>query len=168
MNLSTYEKLYACAYDAEIATKGLDTVVAILRQHTESPVTPKEIGLMLFGEEYSEPVTTSHPYRYNMTKASQRAHLGQMMRHLHKAKLIKRAYIDGEAIERATSKWVQDGEPYNEPQYITVHDDRGRSFEIRNPHYDVYEAMKAERAGHYEEVTETIIPKIKAWIWVGD
>ena len=169
MTISKYENLYECAKAANIALKDVDAVVEILRKVAPTPLSPKAIGLLIFGPEYDKPVESSHPYHYNSRKASQRAHLGQITRHLHKAGFIKRAYLDGEPVQVEKEVWVPDsGKEYNEPHYIKVHDDFGNTYEMENPNWDSRKYWAARHYGHYENRMETIIPKIKAWVWVGD
>lgn len=167
MVTSKYEDLYVSTFNAKIATKYVDKVVELL-SHSTLPITPKEIGVYLFGADYLKPITTSSPYHYSYGKASQRATIGQIMRHLHKAGLVKREYLDGDPIEVEGDEWVPDGEPYNVPRYLNVHDDEGNTYQIENPKWDWVKAMNARDSGHFERVKKTITPKIKAWIWVGE
>ena len=171
MITSKYENLYECAKAANIALKNVDAVVEILRKVAPTPLSPKAIGLLIFGPEYDKPIEEVKPlqmYHYNAKKASQRAHLGQITRHLHKAGFIKRAYLDGEPVQVEKSVWVTDpAQEYNEPRYIKVHDDKGNTYDMENPNWDWYKANLAKRCGHYENRLETVIPKIKAWVWVG-
>jgi len=169
MELSKYENFYKCVRDAKEAMVNVDEVVEIMRQHTEVPITPKEIGVLIFGEEYKKPVTTYNPYRYNSKKASQRAHLGQIMRHLNKYHCVKRVYVDGEPFIDEREEWVIDEDKrYDVPRMLKVWDDKGREFSIPNPDFDEFKARRAYHSGHYETVKKEVIPQVKAWIWVGD
>ena len=167
MVTSKYEDLYVSVRNAKIDTTYVNKAVEFLSGST-LPILPKEIGVCLFGDEYLNPVVTSYPYHYRYSKASQRAVIGQIMRHLNKAGLVKRAYIDGDPIEVEDSVWVSDGQPYNVPRYINVHDDDGNTYQMENPKWDWVKAMSARDDGHYEQVKKTVIPKIKAWVWVGE
>lgn len=167
MVTSKYEDLYVSTRNAKIATAYVNKVVELLSDST-LPILPKEIGVHLFGDDYLRPIETSDPYHYCYRKASQSATISQIMRHLHKAGLVKREYLDGEPIEVENTEWVPDGEPYNVPRYLNVHDDEGNAYQIENPKWDWVKAMNARDNGHFERVKKTITPKIKAWIWVGE
>lgn len=167
MVTSKYENLYVSARNAKDATKYVDKVVELL-SHSTLPIMPKEIGVYLFGDEYLQPVETPVPhYRHNYTKGSQRATISQIMRHLHKAGLVKREYLDGEPIEIEDTEWVPD-QPYTVPKYINVHDDEGNTYQMENPKWDWVKARNARDYGHFARVKKTITPKIKAWLWVGE
>lgn len=168
MITSKYEDLYVSTRNAKIATNYVNKVVELLSNST-LPIMPKEIGVYLFGTDYLKPVETIAPnYHHNYTKACQRATISQIMRHLHKAGLVKREYLDGEPIEIENTEWVPDGEPYNVPRYINVHDDEGNTYQMENPKWDWVKAANARDNGHFERVKKTITPKIKAWVWVGE
>ena len=167
MVTSKYENLYVSTRNAKDATKYVDEVVELL-SHSTLPIMPKEIGVYLFGADYLNPVETCFPnYQHNLTKASQRAIIGQIMRHLHGAGLVKCEYLEGEPIEIEETEWVPD-EPYTVPKYIDVHDDAGNTYQIRNPKWDLAKAMRAHNSEHPVSVKKTIIPKIKAWVWIGE
>ena len=166
MITSKYEDLYVSVRNAKVDTTYVNKAVEFLSGST-LPVMPKEIGVYLFGDDYLKPVETSDPYHYRYRKASQRATISQIMRHLHKAGLVKREYLDGDPIEVESDEWVPD-ESYTVPRYINVHDDDGNTYQIENPKWDWVKAMSARDNGHYAQVKKTITPKIKAWIWVGE
>ena len=164
MVTSKYEDLYVSTRNAKIATAYVNKVVELLRGST-LPVMPKEIGVHLFGDDY---LKVPEPYGYNHYKSSQSAVIAQIMRHLHEAGLVKRGYFDGDPIEIENTEWVPDGQPYTVPRYINVHDDEGNTYQMENPKWDWVKARNACDNGHYERVKKTIIPKIKAWVWVGE
>lgn len=166
MITSKYEDLYVSARKAKIATEYVDKVVELL-SHSTLPIMPKEIGVYLFGADYLKSIETSGPYHYNHRKACQRATVGQIMRHLHKAGLVKREYLDSEPIEIEATEWVPD-EPYTVPRYLNVHDDEGNTYQMENPKWDWIKAMNARDCGHTMRVKKTVIPKVKAWTWVGE
>ncbi len=166
MITSKYEDLYVSTRNAKIATAYVNKVVDLLSSST-LPIMPKEIGVYLFGADYLKPVETSDPYNYGYRKASQRATISQIMRHLHKAGLVKREYLDGEPIEIEDTEWIPD-KPYTVPRYLNVHDDDGNTYQMENPKWDWVKAMSARDDGHYERVKKTITPKIKAWVWAGE
>jgi len=167
MMTSKYEDLYVSARNAKIATAYVNKAVDLLSGST-LPIMPKEIGVYLFGADYLKPVETSDPYHYGYRKASQRATISQIMRHLHKAGLVKREYLDGEPIEIEREEWIPDGQPYTVPRYLNVHDDEGNTYQMENPKWDWIKASNARDCGHFERVKKTITPKIKAWVWVGE
>jgi len=166
MVTSKYEDLYVSTRNAKIATTYVNKAVEFLSNST-LPVMPKEIGVYLFGDDYLRPVETSDPYHYGYRKASQRATISQIMRHLHKAGLVKREYLDGDPIEVENTEWVPD-EPYSVPRYINVHDDEGNTYQMENPKWDWTKAENVRYYGHYAQIKKTITPKIKAWVWVGE
>jgi len=163
MVTSKYEDLYVSARNAKIATAYVDKAVELLRNST-LPIMPKEIGVYLFGGDYLKPTKFSESYHH---KVCQRAIIGQIMRHLHKAGLVKREYLEGEPIEIEDTEWVPD-EPYTVPKYINVHDDEGNTYQMENPKWDFIKAMNARDYGHFARVKKTVTPKIKAWVWVGE
>lgn len=163
MVTSKYEDLYVSTRNAKIATAYVDKAVELLRNST-LPIMPKEIGVYLFGGDYLKPLKPSESYHH---KVCQRAIIGQIMRHLHKAGLVKREYLDGEPIEIEDSEWVPD-EPYTVPRYLNVHDDEGNTYQMENPKWDWIKASNARDCGHFARVKKTITPKIKAWVWVGE
>lgn len=166
MITSKYEDLYVSTRNAKIATAYVNKVVELLSGST-LPIMPKEIGVYLFGADYLRPIETSDPYHYGYSKACQRATVGQIMRHLHKAGLVKREYLDGEPIEIEDTEWVPN-EPYTVPRYINVHDDEGNTYQMENPKWDWSKAAYARECGRCVPVKKTVIPKIKAWVWVGE
>lgn len=166
MITSKYEDLYISTRKAKIATEHVDKVVELLSRST-LPIMPKEIGVYLFGADYLKPIETSAPYHYSYRKACQRATVGQIMRHLHKAGLVKREYLDGEPIEIEATEWVPN-EPYTVPRYINVHDDEGNTYQMENPKWDWSKAAYARDYGRCVPIKKTVIPKIKAWVWVGE
>ena len=163
MVTSKYEDLYVSTRNAKIATAYVNKAVELLRDST-LPIMPKEIGVYLFGDDYLRPLKPSESY---YRKASQRATISQIMRHLHKAGLVKREYLDGEPIEIEDSEWIPD-EPYTVPRYLNVHDDEGNTYQMENPKWDWIKASNARDCGHFAHVKKTITPKIKAWVWVGE
>ena len=164
MVTSQYENLYVSTRNAVDATKYVDEVVELL-SCSILPITPKEIGVYLFGDGY---LKAPESYSDNYRKRSQRAVIAQIMRHLHAAGLVKREYLDGDPIEIEDTEWVPDEPPYTVPRYINVHDDEGNTYQIENPKWDRVKAENARDSGHYERVKKTIIPKIKVWVWVGE
>jgi hypothetical protein len=167
MVTSKYEDLYVSVRNAKIATEYVDKVVELLSNST-LPILPKEIGVFLFGADYLKKVESSAPYRYNYLKKSQSAVVAQIMRHLHAAGLVKREYLDGDPIEIEDTEWVPDEPPYTVPRYINVHDDEGNTYQMENPKWDRVKAENARYRGHLERVKKIVIPKIKAWVWVGE
>lgn len=166
MITSKYEDLYVSVHKAKIAAEYIDKVVELLSRST-LPIMPKEIGVYLFGADYLNPIETSGIYHYNRRKACQRATIGQIMRHLHKAGLVKREYLDGEPIEIENTEWVPD-EPYTVPRYINVHDDEGNTYQMENPKWDRTKEENTHYYGHFIQIKKTITPKITAWVWVGE
>jgi hypothetical protein len=160
MVTSKYENLYVSTRNAKDATRYVDEVVELL-SHSTLPIMPKEIGVYLFGADYLKPVETRFPnYQHNYTKACQRATISQIMRHLHKAGLVKREYLDGEPIEIEDTEWVAD-EPYTVPKYINVHDDDGNTYQMENPKYDWVKAMNARDCGISSALKRLSPPRLR-------
>ena len=82
------------------------------------------------------------------------------MKHLFEGGFVGRKLIDGEPIETTHRDWME-VDANNEPRYITVHDDKGRSYEINNPRFKYYDRYIPI------EKKETITPKIKVYFWRG-
>lgn len=156
MTINKYERTYASATAAEKATRHLDEVLDFLRQQT-APLSCKEIGKGIWGDLYVQ-----NGKYLRSGKQVQAAELGQVLRHLRKGGYLKVEEIKGEPVEIKVEEWVSktpDGKPI--PEFITVHDDEGNKYEMRNPNYKP--SWGYHREGSWEMVTKTIIPRVKVF-----
>ena len=157
---TTIQYSYICGADYAYATMGMDKLVEFLKNSTDAQPAA-EIGKAAFGERYTNLV-------YDRRDRSLIAHLSQMLRHLVKAGLIKAVKIDGEPVEVSHAKYV-DGYTYDVPRYVDAYNAAGVYIgNVENPAWDREAAWRAMNSGHWAEVTETIVPKINAYIWVGE
>lgn len=149
MITTKFEDTYSSVATAKIDTEKLAAVVDFLSKQTE-PMTCKEIGVAVFGEDYTDPCMAR----------SYSSRMGQMLRHLREGGFVVVEERDGnEPIEvEVLSRITQDGT--NTPLTISVHDDEGNTYEIPNPKVN-------QRDYWWGFVKKTIIPKIKVYKWVG-
>ena len=158
---TTIQYSYVCGFDYANATKGMDKLVEFLKNSTDAQPAA-EIGKATFGERYT--ALDIHGRRNRCIIA----HLSQMLRHLVDAGLIKAVKIDGEPVEVTHSKYIQ-GYTYDVPQYVEAYTATGEYMgKVLNPRWNSEAAWRASVSGHWADVTETITPKINAYIWVGE
>ena len=154
--------IYECGRDTIHALDKFDEVVDFLKTVGSCrPVTVREIGCFAYGEDYF--FTEYGQKKVSKTKS---AHLGQMLRHLRKQKLVESVVIDGKPIEVECEEYIYDN-PYNVPRTIEAYDKNGKFIGIiDNPKWNYRDAAMGQK-GHWGRVTKTIIPKITAYKWVG-
>lgn len=158
---TTIQYSYICGIDYANATNGMDKLVEFLKNSTDAQPAA-EIGKATFGERYA---ALDARGRRDRTLIS---HLSQMLRHLVKAGLIKAVKIDGEPVEVSHAKYVN-GYTYEVPRFVDAYTVTGVYLgNVENPAWDREAAWRAMNSGHWAEVTETIVPKINAYIWVGE
>lgn len=151
---------YVCGLDYANATEGMDKLIEFLKNSTDAQPAA-EIGKATFGEWYTEPF-------YGGRNRPLISHLSQMLRHLVKAGLVKMVKIDGKPVEVKRAKYV-DGYTYDVPRFVDAYTVTGIYLgNVENPAWDREAAWRAKDSGHWTEVTETITPKINAYIWVGE
>ena len=148
METTKYERTYKSVKTAIYHTENLGKVIDFLRNAKE-PVTCKEIGIAVFGTDYTENIWTKQHYA---------GQLGQMLRHLHKNNYVEMEVRKGEPIEIETEVYVRDNDKNGNPEYIEVFDVYGNKYKMQNPNYD----WRANR-GHCEKKMVTVIPKVKYW-----
>lgn len=157
--MKSVQEMYKSGRDFAKASEGMDELINFLRAHTDSPTPAKALGVEIFGERYNA------CDRWGDRDRSLINHLGQMLRHLRSYGMIKQVKIDGDPVEVTNTKFVRDYPDYKEPPYIKAYDSTGNYLgEILNPKYDCNRASR----GRWAKVTETITPKINAWVWIGD
>lgn len=152
MTANIYEKTYVSVKNAVHDTEYLDRLVRIMRDNRE-PMTCADLGCCVFGERYNS---------QSMGK-SLSSRMGQMLKHLRQGGFVKFKMIDGTPITITHMGYVMPKSAEAEPEYIKVHDDRGREYNMLNPNYRLSWAC-----GTWGEITETITPKIKVYYWVGE
>lgn len=154
--------IYKCGRDTIHALDKFDEVIDFLKTVGSCrPVTPREIGCFAYGEDYF--FTEYGQKKVDKAKSS---HLGQMLRHLRKQKLVESVVIDGKPIEVEVEDYIYD-HPYTVPRTIEAYDKNGKFIGIiDNPAWNSRDAIKGQ-TGHWGRVTKTIIPKITAYKWVG-
>lgn len=150
MITTTYEDTYACVATAKEQTKLLSTVVEFM-SHQDSPVTCKEVGEALFGENYS------HYY----SRHSYASLLGSIFRHLHNGGFVTIEERASEPITIEVRKMITQ-DSAGVPMTITVHDDEGNTYQMPNPKANQFDSP---RMG-WGTVKKTIPTKIKLYKWV--
>jgi len=151
MKVADYEKTYVSVTNAVNDTEHLEATVEFLRKQSE-PVTCATIGEAVFGDKY-------HDYYWGKCCQSR---MGQMLRHLRRGGFIKMEERKGDPIEIEVEGWISEPDVHGEPPTITVHDDKGREYIIKNPNY----GGDWHRRGYWGMVKKTITPTIKTYTWV--
>lgn len=159
MKLEVYEKNYVVAEDAEKVLSRIQPVVEFMQSHTGKPMSCKEIGQAMYGENYTAKPKDwwdryDHPEKY-MTPQK----LVNILRHLAEINLVNVEKVDGAPIEITYEKYVE--EEVTEPYYIEVTDALGHTYTINNPKWH-------RPMGGWQTVTETIVPKVRVYTWIGE
>lgn len=152
MIANTYEKTYVSVKNAVHDTEYLDKLVSILRSNRE-PMTCADLGYRVFGDRYGSEY---------MGKCLS-ARMGQMLKHLRQGGFIKINLIEGTPVTITHMGYIEPKGADAEPEFIRVHDDKGREYNMPNPNY-----RPAWARGTWGEVTETITPKVKTYVWVAE
>jgi hypothetical protein len=152
MIANAYEKTYVSVTNGLSHTEYLDKLVEIMRANRE-PMTCADLGRHVFGDRYG------HEY----INKSLSARMGQMLKHLRQGGFIKVNLVDGTPVTITHMGYVEPQGADTEPEFIRVHDDKGRTYDMPNPNY-----LPALARGTWGEVTETITPKIKVYYWVAE
>ena len=165
MSLS-YEEIFVGARKSKKTISNTEIVLDILRSATK-PMTCKEIGIAIMGEEYSKHATRKISsvleftyYGRSGEARSWSSFIGRVMKILSDKGIVKTEIIDGEPITIEVEEWVDN--PEAPPRELIVHDDDGNDYKIPNPKYDYL-----KHGGTWEKVKKTITPKIKVYSWVG-
>ena len=162
-----YDEIFVGANKAQKTINKTEIVLDVLR-HAEKPMTCKEIGTVLMGEEYfktKERRVSLSGYEYTYYRRSHEARswssfLGRVLNILAKKGVIEAKNIDGEPVTIDAEEWVDN--PDAPPSEITVHDDEGNEYTIHNPKYNW-----RIHGGNWQTVKKTIIPKVRVYSWVG-
>ena len=152
MKVSKYEETYVSVKEAMSNTEYLDSVVEFLKAHKE-PVTAKEIGLAVFGVDYTS----------SWKSDSYRSRLGQMLCHLREGKFIQRIKVDDNPIEITDTIYVRCDDS-GRLATIRVHDDEGNSYDMPNPNFNPRHCY----GGKWVEVKKKVYPHHNEWLWIGD
>ena len=166
MSLS-YEEIFVGARKSKETISNTEIVLDILRSATK-PMTCKEIGTAIMGEEYSKCTTRKissgiYDYTYYGRAAEARSwssFIGRVMKILSDKGIVKTEIVDGEPVIIEVEEWVDN--PDAPPRELIVHDDDGNDYKIPNPKYDYL-----KHGSTWEKVKKTITPKIKVYSWVG-
>lgn len=162
-----YEEIFVGARESKKTISNTEIVLDILRSAAK-PMTCKEIGTVIMGEEYSKRTTrklSSGIFDYIYYGRSEEARswssfIGRVMKILSVKGIVKTEIIDGEPVTIEVEDWVDN--PEAPPRELIVHDDDGNDFKIPNPKYDC-----RKYGGTWQKVKKTITPKIKVYSWVG-
>lgn len=152
MIANVYEKTYVSVTNGLSHTEYLDKLVEIMRANRE-PMTCAKLGHSVFGERYDS----------ECMGKSLSARMGQMLKHLRQGGFIKVDLVDGTPITITHMSYIEPQGAEVEPEFIRVHDDKGREYDMPNPNY-----RPSWCRGTWGEVTETITPKIKVYYWVAE
>ena len=162
MNATKYEAMYVIANDAIRATSEVDKVIAKLKE-AGRPVTCKELGIMVYGDDYKRvPYNERQSYFTNMKAMSLTARINQVLRHVVEAGNVKVGEIKSEPYTYETEEWFIIDEK-GEPETIEVWDANGTKYDMPNPKYDRYSGR-----GEYRKVTKTGRKTIRTYLWVKD
>lgn len=161
-----YEEIFVGARKSQKTIQKTEIVLDILRSAAK-PMTCKEIGTAIMGEEYSKHATRKlsgtldYTYYGRAEEArSWSSFIGRIMRILSNKGIIKAEIINGDPITVEVEDWVDN--PEAPPRELIVHDDDGNDYKIPNPKYNW-----REHGGTWKKVEKTFTPKIKVYSWVG-
>ena len=161
MQIEDYERIFPSTNDALKKIESIKPVVDFLKTQTH-PVTCKEIGQGIWGDNYNSHYDENGRYKFYCAMSANK--LGAILRFLFEKGFIKRKEIDDGMVEIQTTEWtmVDPGTPawIPNPNYDPLRDYYTLS-EIRNPDY---------RAPRYENVavTKQVHGKHKVYWWVGE
>ena len=162
MKVTKYEAMYVIANDAIRATSEVDKVIAKLKE-ADRPVTCKELGFMVCGDEYKRvPYDEDRSYYANMKAMSLTARINQVLRHVVEAGNVKVGKIKSEPYTYETEEWFK-VDDNGEPETIEVWDANGTKYDMPNPKYDRYSGR-----GEYRKVTKIGRKTIRTYEWVKD
>ena len=165
MEVNKYEQTYACVKVAIDATKYIDRVVDFLH-NAPAPVSCKELGTALFGDDYKQFPKKEVYDGYICIDVEKRRHneraqglassLGHMISNLMRGGLVKLTKEKGEPVTIEIEDYVNVYEGEVCERSIEVWDAKGNKYEITNPNY---------RKGHGEwrKVLTTITPTVKKY-----
>ena len=158
MFINDYENTYVSVKTACENVKDLPALIALMRE-TRKPMTCREIGVALFGDDY----VRNGDYWHDSYSRQLTAHLAQMLRHFARGGFVRTEKIDGEPVEVESQEYIcEDGE--GNTAEIRVWDKDGNEYMMPNPKYNPYRGG----AGRWVKVKKTITPKIKVYTWVAD
>jgi len=152
MTADIYEKTYVSVKNGLADTEYLDRLVRIMRDNRE-PMACADLGRLVFNERYGS----------EYMGKSLSARMGQMLKHLRQGGFIKVDLVDGTPVTITHMGYIEPQGAEVEPEFIRVHDDKGREYDMPNPNY-----RPSWCRGTWGEVTETITPKIKVYYWVAE
>jgi len=152
MTANIYEKTYVSVKNGLAHTEYLDKLVEVMRSNRE-PMTCAALGRRVFGDRYGS----------EYVNKCLSARMGQMLSHLRQGGFIKIDLVDGTPVTITHMGYIEPKGADAEPEFIRVHDDKGREYNMPNPNY-----RPAWARGTWGEVTETITPKIKTYVWVAE
>jgi hypothetical protein len=176
MNATKYEATYCIANSAISATSEVEKVIAKLKE-AGHPITCKELGFMVYGDEYkrlptptwnevSKGIISRDAYftavRANDKALSLTARLSQVLRHMVASGFVKEGTIKSEPYTYETEEWFRVDEQ-GEPETIEVWDAKGTRYDMPNPKYNRYSGR-----GEYRKVTKTGHKTIRTYLWVKD
>jgi hypothetical protein len=165
MEVNKYEQTYKCVKVAMDTTKYVDRVVDFLR-NAPAPVSCKELGTALFGDDYKQfpkkevydgYMCIDHDKRrHNERAQSLASSLGHMMSNLMREGLVKLTKEKGEpvTIELEDYVTVYDGEVCK--RSIEVWDAKGNKYEMVNPNF-------SRGHGEWRKVPTIITPTVKKY-----
>lgn len=152
MTANIYEKTYVSVKKGLAHTEYLDKLVEVMRS-SRVPMTCADLGRHVFGDSYG---------REYVNKCLS-ARMGQMLSHLRRGGFIKIDLIDGAPVTITHWGYIEPKGADVEPKFIKVHDDKGREYNMPNPNY-----RPSWARGTWGEITETITPKVKTYVWVAE
>ena len=150
MKTTLYEDTYYLVKEAQRykTIKYVDEVAAFLKEQTK-PMSCGEIGKALWGDNYNN----------NKRLAPSSAGLARILSNLVHSYYVCAGSREGKPIEVEVEEWIP-LDITGAPLYITVHDDEGNTYKMKNP------GAKSTGGGRWGKVKKTIVPTITVYAWV--
>lgn len=162
MNATKYESTYCITDYAIKATSEVEKVIAKLKE-AGRPITCKELGFMVYGDDYKRvPYSERQSHFTNRKAMSLTARINQVLRHMVEAGNVQVDEIKSEPYTYETKEWVYIDEN-NELETIEVWDAQGNKYDMLNPKYN-----QCNCRGEYRKVTKTGRKTIRTYLWVKD
>ena len=148
-----YEMIFASYRKHEASFGRADAIAAILQAAGEDGLTCKEIGKILYGDDYNN-------HDKDWRNARHPAQISAVLKALRKQGYATCEKKPTDPVEVTYTKYVV-VDNSGEPEILDVVDARGNHYEMRNPRFN-----PCTQRGEYQEVVESITPTVRVWKWV--
>jgi hypothetical protein len=163
MEATKYEMTYMIAKCAKNATSEVEKVVNTLKG-VDRPISCKELGELIYGEEYKRvPINDPGEWHKNMKARELTARINQVLRHMVREGFVRITETKSEPYTFETEEWITLDEN-NEPETIVVWDAKGNQYDMPNPRYNPL----CKRHGEYRKVQRTATKTIRLYYWAKD